>query len=138
MSQHQVKLTIKNYTSEPLVFQNSWSEYGQGVNFSDVPASSDVEWLIYRSNLTVGCSGYMVFNHKTMSKVTVAFSNPLWGENRINVKMNEPNEKSAWDEMVSHYDKPMIITQDGFKCQFSNTIGDDISYATVEFWELQG
>lgn len=48
-----------------------------------------------------GTSGYITFSHEKAGKVTIAFSNPLVGKNRIGVGTDE----SCHKQMRSHFEE---------------------------------
>jgi hypothetical protein len=139
---HNVRLTIKNNTSEPLVYiPEPWFQSGaleKEMTFKDVQPKEGSE-VFFIHGESGGCSGYVMFTHKVMKLVTIAFANPLVGENKIGVEIGKAHNPKydVLDKMNSHYDntcKP-AVTCTGAVCSFSNTSGK-IDDAIVEFWDL--
>jgi hypothetical protein len=98
--------------------------------------SSKGESVVVMHGVKDGCSGYVMFTHKILKLVTIAFSNPSVGDNKIGIKVGSAhNAWDVWNEMGKHYSDNSEVTCAGTLCGFSNT-GGAINDAHVYFQDL--
>ena len=97
---HNVYLKITNNTDHVMTYKTDWFDSGQLADGYDWPQISagggEVKVLCYeKDDSGSGCSGYVTY---TMggTDVTIAFSNPVAGTNKLYVGTNG---KGVWDEM---------------------------------------
>ena len=135
---HNVQLTITNPSDYVMTYKQHWFYCGQlanGYNWPQtIPYSSSEEkmTLCYEEeNSWYGCSGYVTYT-MAGSDVTIAFSNPVVGSNKLGVGTNG---KIVWDNMNDHYYQPFVERfkfsngeNHSFYCQCS---GGNINYALV-------
>ncbi len=135
---HHVKLTIINNTSKPLKYiPDPWFESGglaEGSGFKDLqPKESSVTDMLDNFGFA-GCSGFVNFsnNHQVL---TIAFSNPNLGGNKIGVGSTS-HPKDVWEAMDKHYghENTVEVKLSGVSCQFYNS-GGSMNEAHVEFYD---
>ena len=107
---HNVNLIITNYSRVQMIFKTTWFDSGclaDGDRWSKIISKDQTEGIIcYESDgWWSGCSGYVTY---TMSgtDVTIAFSNPASGSNKLGVGTNG---KGVWDNMSNHEYTPFVI-----------------------------
>ena len=129
---------IKNFSGMTMKFSHSWYDAGRLADGFEWPASikdgDHAEVLSYERDWSLaGCSGYVTYiMGQTM--VTIAFSNPSIGYNKLGVGIST-HGKDVWDEMGDHNYQPfnVILPVDGknliFYCQCT---GSSTNNSTVE------
>ena len=100
---HNVYLKITNNTDHVMTYKTDWFDSGRLADYNSWPqisAGAEVNILCYEKNISflTGCSGYVTY---TMggTDVTIAFSNPVAGNNKVGVGTNG---KGVWDKMSDH------------------------------------
>ncbi|MCF1428653.1 MAG: hypothetical protein LPH19_12060 [Shewanella sp.] len=133
---HKIILSITNNTKFELSNPAAWFDSGRlGDGWfwpTEIPgngAEAKVE-LYEKDNTLEGCSGYVNYTwHSGM--ITIAFSNPYWGTNKVGVGTEG---KSVWEFMAKYGYKPYTkkFTVDGIKLKtvIKATAGD-VNQATV-------
>lgn len=135
---HVVMLTIINNSPEDFDSFGSWFDSGRfadGWNLPDrvasgstcVLAMNEKDWAL------AGCSGYINFE-KGGFYVTVAFSNPSSGENKLGVGSGIGG--STWENMSSHdYDPFTVSFKSGRSALVANCrcTGGSVNEALVVF-----
>ena len=90
-----------------LNYQEEWFNSGRLAEGFDWPLAikngNDSSVLCYERNYFVlgGCSGFVTYKMGT-TDVTIAFSNPLVGWNKLGVGSGSVTGMKAWDEMTDH------------------------------------
>ncbi len=134
---HVVKLTITNKSGVDLNFVGDWFDSGRvadGYSWPKTIANGDHQTIeCYEKDWSMaGCSGYCTYNMAGGTEVTIAFSNPVSGTNKLGVGTSG---KTVWDDMSNHDYDPFVeeFTANGknyyANCQCS---GGDVNSATVQ------
>ena len=133
---HVVLLTITNKSGSDLNFSGDWFDSGRvadGYSWPAVIANGDHQTIecYEKDSALAGCSGYCTYKMAGGTAVTIAFSNPSAGSNKLGVGTDG---KSVWDNMDNHDYKPFVVafTANG-KAFFANCActGGDVNTATV-------
>ncbi len=110
---HVVKLTIENNTGYSMSYISSWFDSGRVADGWNIPenisAGDDAIVEMYeRDHSLAGCSGYINYGLNG-GTVTVAFSNPSVGKNKVGCGVSG---KSVWKDMDAHDYEPFTETFD--------------------------
>lgn len=110
---HVVKLTINNATDHVMQYKNDWFDSGRvadGWSWPETisPGSTAIIECYEKDYALAGCSGYANYSLAN-EEVTIAFSNPVAGSNKLGVGTGG---KTVWDQMDNHDYKDFTI---GFK-----------------------
>ena len=86
---HNVKLTIQNNTPFEMTYQDSWFDSGRvGVGYvwpRTIATNKNATIMCYERNWSwAGCSWYVGYAMNGAT-VTIAFSNPVAGDNKLGV-----------------------------------------------------
>ncbi|XP_057308797.1 uncharacterized protein LOC130647085 [Hydractinia symbiolongicarpus] len=105
VKQHNIKLNIQNNTSFTMTYHSDYFESGRLADSFSWPkvintSGQDTVLCYERDWSFAGCSGFVQFNMNG-SVVTIAFSNPLVGCNKLNVGAGY-NGIAVWEEMSNH------------------------------------
>ena len=123
---HNVKIQVTNQSSHEMTYQSDWFHAGRLADAFKWPEKIASEGgsatvLCYeRDNyLFGGCSGYVTYE-MAGKEVTIAFSNPLVGTNKLNIATDGDG---AWNRMDNRKYEPFQIdivladnTALSFKC----------------------
>lgn len=132
---HVVKLTIKNHTGYKLSDPKPWFDSGRvadGWKFpSDIlPGQEGIVEMYEKDWSQTGCSGYVDYTLNG-GTVTIAYSNPYWGKNKLGIGTDE---KKVWDNMSDHdygpFSKDFTINSIKFKANMQCS-GGDVNNANV-------
>ena len=115
---------------------DDWFHEGRladGYNWESIPAGRDNKTLCYEKDWSLaGCSGYVQFEMNG-TKITIAFSNPASGTNKLSVGT------SVWDDMESHdyapFDVDIAVGGSTLRCHCKCT-GGTTNEATINIKEL--
>jgi hypothetical protein len=112
---HVVKLTINNKTDEVMNYKSDWFDSGRVADSWSWPAtispgSTQIVECYEKDYALAGCSGYVNYTLGT-GEVTIAFSNPSVGSNKLGVGVGGHD---VWDKMDSHDYKEFTV---GFKVE---------------------
>lgn len=107
---HVIKITITNQTQLPMKFTQEWFDTGRvadGWSWPDTiqPGGKEIIECYERDNAPTGCSGYVEYDLGGNGNLTIAFSNPYAGKNKLGVGVGG---KSVWDNMDAHDYKPFV------------------------------
>ena len=107
-----MKIQIHNQSGKEMTFENDWFESGRlGDDNPQWPqkirSGENVTILCYERNwaLLAGCSGHVTYSMGG-TQVTIAFSNPLIGTNKLGVGADGQN---VWELMGNHGYQPFVI-----------------------------
>ena len=97
VKQHTIKLVITNKTPFIMMFHSFWFDSGRVADHFSWPKiinKGEVHTIVcYERNWSMaGCSGYVQYNMNG-NIVTIAFSNPSVGSNKVGVGVEETGEK---------------------------------------------
>ena len=100
---HSCLVKIQNNSGMGMHFMRDWYDSGRVADGYSWPRTINdgtrEDILNYERDWSmVGCSGYVVYEMGG-SEVTIAFSNPSVGRNKLGVGITE---KSVWDAMSNH------------------------------------
>ena len=101
---HNCLIKIKNNSGMDMNFQEHYFYTGRIADGFEFPLvirdGNDTNVLCYERNyaLIAGCSAYVTYKMGT-SDITIAFSNPLVGWNKLGVGVDG---STVWDEMNDH------------------------------------
>lgn len=106
---HTVKLTITNNTNQEMNYQSDSFDSGRLADGGSWPATiasgkSEIIECCEKDWSAVGCSGYVNYSLGD-GIVTLAFSNPTIGENKLGVGVGN---KQVWDRIEGHKYEPFI------------------------------
>ena len=100
---HNVKVTINNKSGFDMIYKGQWYGSGRvadGFEWSNIKKNETAVVLNYESDWSLaGCSGYVQYEISG-TLITVAFSNPVIGYNKVNVGDNIGSK--VWDDMEDH------------------------------------
>lgn len=126
VKEHNVRINIDNQSGKEMAFANDWFDSGRLADENPqwpqkIGSGENATILCYERDWAVaGCSGHVTY---TMggTPVTIAFSNPLVGCNKLGVGADGQN---VWELMDNHGYQPFVIylvladnTTLTFKCQ---------------------
>lgn len=100
---HNCLVEITNKTQFPMTYVLDWYDSGRvadGFTWPPTINANDHQTVLSyeRDGALAGCSGYVTYNMND-TEVTIAFSNPDIGSNKLGVGTGG---KKVWDEMESH------------------------------------
>ena len=100
---HNVKVTINNKSGFDMIYKGQWYGSGRvadGFDWSNIKKSETAVILNYESDWSLaGCSGYVQYEISG-TLITIAFSNPVIGYNKLNV--GDSTGSKVWDDMEDH------------------------------------
>lgn len=107
---HVVKLMITNKTPFLMKYKSDWFDSGRiadGWSWPEeiLPGDTEIIECYEKDNALAGCSGYVTYNigyDEMTADMTIAFSNPSSGKNKLGVGKG----KAVWDNMSDHGYKP--------------------------------
>ena len=115
---HNVLVKISNKSGFDMTYKDDLYDSGRVANGyswpKSIPNGDHQDVLSYeKDNSWAGCSGYVTYDMGGVD-VTVAFSNPSSGSNKLGVGTNG---KGVWDGMNNHDYEPFVvqITVDGVR-----------------------
>ncbi|SEB45160.1 hypothetical protein SAMN04489761_0798 [Tenacibaculum sp. MAR_2009_124] len=106
---HNVTLTILNETDTIMKLEGTWFDSGEIKEDSELPAiikSGDtptIKFGVKKPHIAAGVSGYVQYKMKDQV-VTIAFSNPSVGTNKVGIGISDKDGSSnkIWDKMSNH------------------------------------
>jgi len=109
---HTIELNIKNNTKSPMLYHSCWFDSGRVANnfeFSRIIKKGDDDTVVcYERDWALsGCSGYVQYTIDG-HLVTIAFSNPSVGTNKVGVGITETG-KTIWGKIGSHGYQPFQV-----------------------------
>ncbi|MEZ5016138.1 MAG: hypothetical protein R2800_03745 [Flavipsychrobacter sp.] len=109
---HNVKLTITNKSGVDLNFAGEWFDSGRvadGYSWPKVIKNGDHETILCyeKDGALAGCSGYCIYKVNGGTELTIAFSNPSAGSNKLGAGTG--SAKKVWDDMDNHDYKPFVV-----------------------------
>merc|ERR1711872_113285 len=117
---HTVHLRIINHSHLPLAFKEAWFDHGRLKSCCHWPkvikGYNSMEVYMHESDHSfAGCSGYVTYimgqHTATSTPVTIAFSNPAAGKNKLDVGTGDA--KYIWKHMTSNnyktFKRPLFI-----------------------------
>lgn len=133
---HNVKLEIRNNSGFDMTYKGDWYDSGRLADTyswpKSIPSGDHATILSYESDWSAaGCSGYVTYAMGG-EQVTIAFSNPSVGTNKLGVGTNG---KGVWDHMGDHDYQPFVvqITINGARLNFNcKCTGSSTNTATVD------
>ena len=107
---HNVKLDVKNLTSYDMAYADEWFDTGRvadGFSWPEVISFNKPGVILcYESDGSLeGCSGLVTYRMGG-SEVTIAFSNPVIGTNKLGIGTGG---KGVWYEMENHNYAPFRV-----------------------------
>lgn len=107
---HNILVKITNNSSIPMKYLREWYDSGRVADGFSWPAVIDrdhpAQVLNYERDWALaGCSGYVEY-YMSSTPVTIAFSNPSVGTNKLGVGIGG---KSVWDGMDDHNYNPFVV-----------------------------
>ena len=133
---HNVKLEINNKSGFNMTYKADWYDSGRLADDYSWPKSisngDHATILSYEKDWSwAGCSGYVTYSMGG-DAVTIAFSNPSSGANKLGVGTDG---KGVWDDMGNHDYKPFVvqITINDVRLNFNcKCTGGSTNNATVD------
>lgn len=133
---HNNLVKIYNNSGFDMTYKEEWYDSGRVADGFSWPKSisngDHREVLNYERDWSLaGCSGYVTYEMGG-HQVTIAFSNPSVGVNKLGVGTNG---KGVWDDMGDHDYKPFVvqITVNGVRLNFNcKCTGSTTNTATVD------
>jgi len=117
---HTVHLRIINHSHLPLAFKEAWFDHGRLKSCCHWPkvikGYNSMEVYMHEADHSfAGCSGYVTYimgqHTATSTPVTIAFSNPAAGKNKLDVGTGDA--KYIWKHMTSNnyktFKRPLFI-----------------------------
>ena len=138
---HVIKLTITNQSGFDLTFVKDWFDSGRLADNESWPKTikdGDHQTITcYEKDWAMaGCSGYCTYSLNG-TEVTIAFSNPASGSNKLGVGIGG---NSVWDNMDNHdykaFVEEFIATGNSYFADCKCT-GGDVNTATVQIHPKQ-
>ena len=107
---HNVKLNIKSPPGCDMMYVGYWFDSGRvadGFNWPRVISDSNPGVILCyeNGNSPGGCSGYVTYKMGG-TNITIAFSNPSFGTNKLGVGING---KGVWNDMGNHNYAPFWV-----------------------------
>jgi len=132
---HVVLLTITNKSGHDLNFEGDWFDSGRvadGYSWPKVITNGDHQTIecYERDSSLAGCSGLCTYG-LSGTPVTIAFSNPVAGHNKLGVGTDG---KSVWDNMDYHDYKDFVVSFQAAGVNYyanCRCTGGDVNTATV-------
>ena len=133
---HNVLVKIYNNSGVVMTYNAKWYDSGRVADGFSWPKSisngNHATVLNYERDWSLaGCSGYVTYAMGG-DQVTIAFSNPAAGSNKLGVGTNG---KGVWDDMSNHDYSPFVvqITINSMKLNFNcKCIGGTTNTASVD------
>ena len=106
---HNVLVKIANHSGYEMEYVGDWYDSGRvadGFSWRNIRPEDDHSVVLnYEKDYSLaGCSGYVQFRMSGVL-VTIAFSNPVIGYNKLGVGTGG---KEVWDDMEDHDYKPFV------------------------------
>ena len=109
VKKNNVKLTINNNSGFDMIYKGQWYDSGRvanGFRWSDIQNNQPLVVLSYERDWALaGCSGYVQYEISG-TLITIAFSNPAAGKNKLNV--GKGNGRKVWDDKGNHGYNPFV------------------------------
>lgn len=138
MADHNVVLTITNDTTTPLAFNSVWLQSGQLSSPASWPKQIGPHGGFVQGTLTnssAGVSGYVIYNWGVYA-ITIAFSNPSSGTNKVGVGIatGTGDSNTVWSDMGSNDYKPFTVAIPNTNLViYCLCTGGETNYANVTF-----
>ncbi|MES9841239.1 MAG: hypothetical protein ABW134_11855 [Candidatus Thiodiazotropha endolucinida] len=146
MADHYVNLHITNNTNIDFHLVDSWYDSGGMNGGVDTNILKNSKVIIPFSPYSAGVSGYCVWWANDGSPLCIAFSNPVWGTNKLGVAIaddlpygGETPQKELWDDMTNHDYKPFVADLHGSSFDIKANCcctggGTNNCTITLEYW----
>ncbi len=141
---HVVSLTIRNNTALPLSYVADWFDSGRLADGASWPSSIapgdhvDNIQCYEKDWATAGCSGLVEYSLGDLGTITIAFSNPSAGKNKLGVGTATALDSSntVWADMSDHNYQPfadsVLLGNQAFSALCSCT-GGPVNTCVVTF-----